>query len=133
MKLKESGSLTDTDILNISMSSNSGEIVRDQEILHFTSPFKTEDTKVTILPSSPKMNDSKNHDKVYYDDRFDNSVFDPFLALNSLPKILVSIGGMLFTGFFLNFIIVKSRILILLIFIIFRRGMCLQMFPSCSY
>ena len=123
MKFKESGSLTDTDILDFSLSSNSAEILNEKEFftlgnseesIKLVSPFKSEsadDTKVTILPLSPRIPkmpaDSKNHDKVYYDERFDNSIFDPSLALTSLPKVLVSIGGMLLTGFFLNFILVR--------------------------
>lgn len=67
------------------------------------------DTELSILSSisTPKFaSDPANHDKIYYDDRYNNSFFDPFLALAALPKIAVSIGGMLLTGSILNIIIV---------------------------
>ena len=67
---------------------------------------------VTIFSTSSPLSAAKDpasHDKIYFDDRFNASVFDPFLARNSLPKILISIIGMLLTGFFLNLIIVSAR------------------------
>lgn len=69
------------------------------------------DTELSILSSlsSPKhSSDPASHDKAYYDDRYNHSVFDPYLALAALPRIAVSIGGMLLTGSILNIIIVRT-------------------------
>lgn len=70
------------------------------------------DTELSILSSlsSPKHSttiDPASHDKAYYDDRYNNSAFDPLLAVATLPKIAVSIAGMLLTGSILNLIIVS--------------------------
>lgn len=111
MKLKNSGSISDTEQLNFSEEDEKEET----EKLELT---KLEDvTKVTIFstspPTSPKIpkslnySDPANHDKIYYDDRYKESIFDPLLAGISLPKIFISIGGMLLTGFFLNTILVS--------------------------
>jgi hypothetical protein len=72
--------------------------------------YQSPDTELSILSglSSPKMGaDPASHDKAYYDDRCNDSVFDPHLALAALPRIAVSIGGMLLTGYILNIIIVS--------------------------
>ena len=75
------------------------------------------ETEVEIFSPSSKrqflvstITDPANHDKAaYYDDRFDDPIFDPFLAKTSLPRIIISILGMLLTGFFLKIIIVQEE------------------------
>lgn len=112
MKLKESGSLSDSEHLNLLEKSGNDSI--EPVIFNFAdikTPFTKEAEMSVLSLGSPKlsMSDPANHDKIYYDDRFNESAFDPFLAINSLPKILISIGGMLLTGFFLNIIIVSLQ------------------------
>lgn len=111
MKLKESGSLSDSECLNFS-EENENNLTEPLQInlKELRTPFKETEMSVLSL-GSPKSTaaDPASHDKIYYDDRFNESAFDPFLALNSLPKILISIGGMLLTGFFLNIIIVGTE------------------------
>lgn len=112
MKLKESGSLSDSEHLNFLEKSENDPI--EPVIFNFSdikTPFNKEAEMSVLSLGSPKlsMSDPANHDKIYYDDRFNESAFDPFLAVNSLPKILISIGGMLLTGFFLNIIIVSLQ------------------------
>lgn len=97
----------------------------------FTGPA---DTELSILSSlsSPKLSttlDPASHDKTYYDDRYNNSAFDPLLAVATLPKIAVSIAGMLLTGSILNRIIVRKGHF-LGILILFRVGMYLNKFQS---
>lgn len=117
-KLKESGSISDFERLNFLSSceidadnilgSTEGPVI---DLSGLKTPFKTQtthETEVTISPPTPKST-SLNHDKVYYDDRCNDSIFDPLLARSSLPRIIVSIGGMLLTGFFLNIIIVHGN------------------------
>lgn len=110
MKLKESGSLTDPERLNF-LENNENDSIQPTQInlSDIKTPFKEAEMSVLSL-GSPKpsfsFSDPANHDKIYYDDRFNESFFDPFLAGSSLPKIFISIGGMLLTGFFLNIIIV---------------------------
>lgn len=124
MKFKESGSISDTERLNFdSLSfSNSFDIFSTEENeptdnntnyskLHQPLPLfdkkETFSTEVTILASPNPFNENKS-----YNDRsnYYYSIFDPLLAYNSLPKILISISGMLLTGFFLNIIIVHIYI-----------------------
>lgn len=111
MKLKESGSLSDSEQLNLFENSENASKIEPYQINLFDikTPFKEAEMSVLSM-GSPRLSvpDPANHDKIYYDDRFNESAFDPFLARNSLPKILISIGGMLLTGFFLNIIIVSS-------------------------
>jgi hypothetical protein len=109
MKLKESGSLSDSEYLNFLENSENNPIESVQfNFSDIKTPFKEAEMSVLSL-GSPRMSvpDPANHDKIYYDDRFSESSIVPILALNSLPKIMISIGGMLLTGFFLNFIIVS--------------------------
>lgn len=130
MKQKNSGSISDSEQLNFLeeeeeeteshlKNTDMNLNLPSFNINNIVSPFSKdlEDfTKVTIFSSSPptpnqpppnvSSPDPANHDKIYYDDRYNESVFDPSLARSSLPKILISISGMLLTGFFLNNIIV---------------------------
>ena len=120
MKFKESGSISDTERLNSDSHSfsNSFDIFSTEanestdnntnnSKLHQPLPLFTDketfSTEVTILASPNPFYENKRHNgrlNCYY------SIFDPLLAYNSLPKILISISGMLLTGFFLNIIIV---------------------------
>ena len=114
MKFRESGSISDTECLNLSENTENDPLESAQIKLSDIKapPFK--ETEMSILSlGSPRLSglDPASHDKVYYDDRFNESAFDPFLARSSLPKIFISIGGMLLTGFFLNIIIVSKLIL----------------------
>lgn len=130
MKLKNSGSISDSEQLNFLEEEEEKEAIKAEEselnttieeqkilptldINSFNySPFKKELKDVTIFsisPPTPNPSDPASHDKIYYDDRYNESAFDPSLARSSLPKILISIGGMLFTGFFLNKIIVREH------------------------
>ena len=118
MKLKNSGSISDSEQLNLFDDEEEEEeevttritelkpLPPSLAIKNFTSPFTKHSENmpnVTIFSISPP---TPNHDKIYYDDRYNESSFDPKLARSSLPKILISIGGMLLTGFFLNSILV---------------------------
>lgn len=122
MKLKNSGSISDSEHLNFP-ETDEEETEQLQSHLPSLSNIYTakelEDvTKVTIFstspPTSPNQSDPANHDKIYYDDRYNESVFDPLLARSSLPKIVISIAGMLLTGFFLNTILVSYIIIVCL-------------------
>ena len=110
MKLKESGSWSDSERLNFLENTENAPTIEPVQInlSDIKTPFKEAEMSVLSL-GSPRLSESDpaNHDKIYYDDRFNESAFDTFLARNSLPKILISIGGMLLTGFFLNIIIVS--------------------------
>lgn len=122
MKLKNSGSISDSEQLNI-FEEDSDKIKLSPETQGLVKKPLAETEKlspftevVTIFTTSPppasaKEQDPASHDKIYYDDRFNESIFDPFLATSCLPKILISIAGMLLTGFFLNIIIVSARAL----------------------
>lgn len=71
----------------------------------FQSPI-TRDTELAILAGgTARRTDPGSHDKPYYDDRYNDAVFDPVLALDHLPKMLTSIGGMLLTGLLFDRII----------------------------
>ena len=159
MKLKDSGSISDSEKLNFLEGEESesdetletGPRIRETEMklpapaqFGSPSPQELEDmTKVTIFPSSPFSPirpDPANHDKIYYDDRYNESVFDPSLARSTLPKISISIGGMLLTGLFLNNIIVMLFWFKLslfrhcfMVYFFCRRGMCSRIFPSYSF
>lgn len=111
-KLKDSGSISDSEHLNFNSSS---ELESENNILvdfsGLKTPFKTTQSQThdtEVMLGSPKLlaASSLNHDKSYYDDRSNETIFDLILAKSSLPKILVSIAGMLLTGYFLNIIIV---------------------------
>ncbi len=124
-KLKRSGSFSD----DPEGGSEAIPILPDSSLSPSKRPFNTKfffhtpiTVTKTVLPSSadpelsllsslssPQLGDSDpaSHDKIYYDDRYNSSVFDPFLALAALPRITVSIGGMLLTGYILSIIIVS--------------------------
>lgn len=104
MKLKHSGSVSDSDYLNSFDFSKStddeGSILNkstDVQIITFaTSPIK------------PSNYDSELLDKDKDKDKFKR--IDVALAVHSLPKIIISIGGVLLTGSLLNIIIVRSSL-----------------------
>lgn len=117
MKLKNSGSISDSERLNFSEAEEETEQLQSHlpylaAVQNLTSKELEDVTKVTIFSTSPPTTpnhrpDPASHDKIYYDDRYNESIFDPLLARSSLPKIIISIGGMLLTGFFLNTILVR--------------------------
>lgn len=122
MKLKETTSLSDSEHLNfLENDENNPSKIAQINLSDMRTPFKDTEMSVLSLGSPrPSVTDPANHDKIYYDDRFNGTGFDPFLARSSLPKIMISIGGMLLTSFFLNIIIVRPFVLVrVFIFVVF--------------
>lgn len=101
VKLKDSGdSLSDSEKLN-----NFFEDVIDEGVVGFEFSFPMNKTRsiptssevVTILEEDPFPKSRISNENIIS--------FDCILAMTSLPKILISIAGMLLTGLFLNIII----------------------------